>query len=266
MTTKLHRPAAAVEPLPDPPKRTDMQQLDHLAPAYTILRAHFSKREDVLVAGDGYLIESRGSVRDWAGHFVPDCVVAFGVDPKAIRARNGYVISEVGKPPEFVLEIASETTAPRDVTVKREGYAALGVSEYWRFDGSGEGYYPQPVAGDLLVEGSYTPVEITRQSGGETRGYSPSLSLYLCADDGVLRFWDPATGQYLPTLRESKEREARAVAERDAERGERERALAERDRERAERDRERAARIESERRNVELEAEVARLRERLGRS
>ena len=243
MTTKLHRPTAAVEPLPDPPRRTDMQQDDHYVSAGSTLRAHFVERDDVLVAGSGYLIESRGSVRDWSLHFYPDCVVAFGVEPGAIRARNGYVISEVGKPPEFVLEIASETTAARDFTVKRDGYAALGVSEYWRFDGSGEGYYPQPVAGDLLVGGAYTPVEIVRQAGGETRGYSPALSLYLCADAGELRFWDPVTGEYLPTMAELREREIRAVAERN----------------RAE---DRAAQAEG--RAAQAEAELARLRKMLG--
>ena len=30
-------------------------------------------------------------------------VVAFGVIPKAIVGRNGYMVREVGKPPDFVL-------------------------------------------------------------------------------------------------------------------------------------------------------------------
>ena len=52
------------------------------------------------------------------------------------------MISEVGKPPEFVLEIASRTTARRDETVKREGYAKLSVPECWGFDGSGRDTTP----------------------------------------------------------------------------------------------------------------------------
>ena len=204
MTTKLHRPTAVIRPLPDPPEKRDMQQFGHLVPAVSILMAHFDRFGDVLVSGDGYLVDSVAGVSDWGEHYYPDCVVAFGVDPEAIVDRNGYVISEVGKPPDFVLEFASETTAPRDVTVKREGYAALGVSEFWRFDGSGKGYYPQPLAGDLLAGDRYEPVELTEEPDGEMRGYSPALSLHLCADaERGLRFRDPATGDYLRTHREA---------------------------------------------------------------
>ena len=235
MITKLDIAAAAIEPLPDPPEKTDMRQDIHYVPARSTLGAYFGKFDDVLVAGYGYLIVSRGSVEDWGQHFYPDCVVAFGVDPEAIIARNGYVISEVGKPPEFVLEIASRTTAPRDETVKREGYAEMGVPEYWRFDGSGMGFYSRPLSGDRLVGDAYEPIEITEEADGEVRGYSRALSLYLCSDaENRLRFWDPATQKYLPTHLEAME----AMDERDQER---------------------AARIEAE-------AEIARLRDRLRRS
>ncbi len=235
MITKLDIAAAAIEPLPDPPEKTDMRQDIHYVPARSTLGAYFGKFDNVLVAGYGYLIVSRGSVEDWGQHFYPDCVVAFGVDPEAIIARNGYVISEVGKPPEFVLEIASRTTAPRDETVKREGYAELGVSEYWRFDGSRMGLYSRPLSGDRLVGDAYEPIEITEEADGEVRGYSRALSLYLCSDaENRLRFWDPATQKYLPTHLEAME----AMDERDQER---------------------AARIEAE-------AEIARLRDRLRRS
>ena len=232
MTTKLDTGAAAIEALPDPPKKHDMQQLDHCVQAISTLKAHFRRSEDVLVAGNGYLIVSTGSVQDWRHHFYPDCFVAFGVNPKAITTRNGYVISEVGKPPEFVLEIASRTTARRDETVKREGYAALGVPEFWRFDGSGEGYYSRPLSGDRLVGDAYEPIELTEEADGEVSGYSHALSLYLCSDpENRLRFWDPESQEYLTTYEEAIE----------------------------ERNQERAARIEAE-------AEITRLRDRLHHS
>ena len=246
MITKLDTATAVIESLPDPPKKHDMQQTGHCVQAISTLEAHFRKRDDVLVSGNGYLIVSTGSVRDWRQHFYPDCVVAFGVDPKAIVARNGYVISEVGKPPELVLEIASRTTARRDETVKREGYAKLRVPECWGFDGSGEGYYSQPLWGGRLVGDAYEPIELTVEADGEVRGYSPALSLYLCSDDeNRLRFWDPATQEYLPTHDE---------------------AIEERDQAMEDRDQERAARIEAENRAAEAEAEIARLRDRLRRS
>ena len=232
MVTKLNTATAAIESLPDPPKKHDMQQFGHCVQASSTLEAYLSRSGDVLVAGGGYLIVSTGSVQDWRLHFYPDCVVAFGVDPKAIIARNGYVISEVGKPPEFVLEIASRTTAPRDETVKREGYANMEVPEYWGFDGSGQGYYSQRLWGGRLVGDAYEPIELTEEADGEVRGYSRALSLYLCSDaENRLRFWNPETQEYLPTHNEAIE----------------------------ERDRERAARIEAE-------AEIARLRDRLHRS
>ena len=239
MVTKLNTATAAIDSLPDPPRKNDMQQYNHSVQASSTLQAHFRKRDDVLVAGEGYLIVSIGTVQDWGQHFYPDCVVAFGVEPKSITDRNGYVISEVGKPPEFVLEIASRTTARRDETVKREGYAALGVPELWRFDGSGKDLYSQPLAGDRLVGDVYEPIELTVEADGEVRGYSRVLSLYLCSDpENRLRFWDPETQDYLLTLNEALE----------------------------EWERERATRIEAEKRAAEAEAEIARLRDRLHRS
>ena len=240
MITKLDTATAVIETLPDPPENPDMQQTEHLVQAHSTLGAHFGKRDDVLVSGEGYLIVSVASAGDWTHHFYPDCVVAFGVDLKAIVAKNGYVISEVGKPPEFVLEIASETTASRDETAKREGYAEMGVSEYWRFDGSGKGLYSQPLSGDRLVGDAYQPIDLTEESDGEVCGYSRALSLYLCSDvENRLRFWDPATQKYLPTHLEAINRAAEAEEERS---------------------KERSARIEAETRAAEAEAEIARLR------
>ena len=87
-----------------------MQQFNHLVAFDSILRAHFAPRTDVLISGQGYL---RCEAGNDAERLAPDCVVAFGVNPEAIVARNGYVISEVGKPPDFVLEVASRSTMRR---------------------------------------------------------------------------------------------------------------------------------------------------------
>ena len=271
MITKLDTATAVIEPLPDPPEKTDMRQDMHYVPARSTLGAYFDKRDDVLVAGYGYLVLSRASVEDWRQHFYPDCIVAFGVNPKAITDRNGYVISEVGKPPDFVLEIASETTAARDETVKPQGYAKMRVTEYWTFDGSGKGYYSRPLSGYRLVGDAYQPIELTEETDGEVRGYSRALSLYLCVDVEIrLRFWDPATQEYLPTHLEAmegqaRERSARIEAENRAADTEEERAREKSARIEAEeeRDRERSARIEAENRAAEAEAEIARLKDRL---
>jgi hypothetical protein len=192
--------------LPDPPKKMDMKQRTHVLQADAILRQYFAHRPDVLVSGDGYLCYDTRRRANW---LVPDCIVAFGVDPEAVVDRNGYVISEVGKPPEFVLEIASETTGREDYTRKRGIYAGYGVGEYWRFDHTGGQYHDQPIAGDLLVEGVYRPIALNYGPDGVIWGHSPMLGLDLCWENGRLRFYDPSTGEYLRSL-------AEVMAERDA--------------------------------------------------
>ena len=55
----------------------------------------------------------------------PDLLIAFNADPQACQDDNGYVISQQGKPPDFVMEIASRSTGRQDVEAKRPAYAAL---------------------------------------------------------------------------------------------------------------------------------------------
>ena len=135
--------------LPDPPKPSDaMQQLPHISRVYTTLESYFRQQPDVLVGGDGYLCYDAGDIRRAPR---PDCVVAFGVPvpPADIVEANGYTISEIGKSPDFVLEVASQGTGRRDYTVKRDIYAGYGVTEYWRFDHTGGQFHDAALDGDL---------------------------------------------------------------------------------------------------------------------
>lgn len=182
--------------LPDPPREPDMEQWQTTTAFDAMLEAHFADRVDVLISGAGYL---RNDPRDDSEIFAPDCVVAFGVDARAIVSRNGYVIQHAGKPPDFVLEVASESTGPRDYTVKRDGYAGYGVREYWRFDHTGGRFHDAPLAGDVLTGDEYTPIPINRDPDGMLWGHSEVLGLDLCWDDGVLRLRHPLTGAFLPT-------------------------------------------------------------------
>ncbi len=201
--------------LPDPPRLPDaMQQLPYVTTAFTILDDYFRERPDVLVGGEGYLCRD---TRDRSGWVAPDCVVAFGVDSGAILDRNGYVIDEVGKPPDFVLEIASESTGRADYTTKRDIYAGYGVGEYWRFDATGGEHHDTALSGERLIDGVYEPMPLQRERGGVVRGHSPALGLDLHWDDGQLRFFDPAAGAYLPDLTEAKAQRDAAIYERDTE-------------------------------------------------
>lgn len=222
--TKTTRPDGnpyGLTPLPDPPKPPDaMYQRPHIAKMDQVLRAHFGQHSNMLVSGEGYLCDVPGNARSSPN---PDLIVSFDLDvpPGEIESvANGYTISEVGKPPEFVLEVASETTARRDETVKRDTYANFGVAEYWRFDRTGGRYYVTPLAGDTLVNGAYQPIPSQTADDGIIRGYSPALGLELHAADWQtvnrlgwpisdwehrmrdwqLRFWNPVTGEYLPDL------------------------------------------------------------------
>ena len=200
VTGKLDPPVE----LPDPPRAPDMQQYAHIANAALTLMAHFASRPGTLISGEGFLCYDTRSHDGW---LVPDCVVAFDVDPESITDRNGYVISEVGKPPDFVLEVASRRTGQADYTRKRFGYAHYGVREYWRFDHTGGQYHDVPLAGDRLVNDDYEPISLADDRPGKMygmlSGYSDALGLYLCWDAGNLRFYNPETDAFLMTHEET---------------------------------------------------------------
>ena len=127
-------------PLPDPPEREpeDMTSFDHLtingSAHYLLL--HLNNPETTLVAGERHITREPGAPAE--ERMAPDLLVALNADPQAYRDDNGYVISEQGKPPDFVMEIASRSTGRQDVEDKRPAYAALGIPEYWRFDQTGD--------------------------------------------------------------------------------------------------------------------------------
>ena len=135
------------------------------------------------------------------------------------------MVSEVGKPPDLVFEVGSASTGRNDYTTKRETYAEYGIREYWRFDPSGGEYHNAALAGDVLVDGKYEPLEIVVDADGRHWGYSEVLELEFWWDGGELRFRDPVSGEFLRTLNESEdaleesedalasEREARESAE-----------------------------------------------------
>ena len=194
-----------------------MQNPIHLSQPAIIaaLGFHFRGSETTLVLGEVPVAMNVQQTR--AGVRIPDLIIAFDVDVPAIIERNGYAINLVGKPPDFVLEVASPTTGRRDYTEKRRDYERFAVPEYWRFDGTGGDYHDAPLAGDRLVDGRYQPIEVEWPSQDRGRGYSEVLGLYLCWEDGGLRFYDPEANGYLPTYHESTER-----ADREAQRADQE--------------------------------------------
>ena len=199
--------------LPDPPEHPEdmMTNFDHLAKTSIIepLAHYLGNRQTTLITGDRYLC--RTVTRSLAGARYPDLLIAFNVDPEAHHRRNGYIIDEQGKPPDFVLEIASPRTGRVDVEDKPADYAALGIAEYWRFDGTGQ-HHRTRLAGDrLAADGQYRPIAIEEVTDGVLQGYSEVLNLLLRWENGQLRWHDPKTGRHIATFQE--EREARIRAE-----------------------------------------------------
>ena len=182
---------------PEFPPRDDMQNSIYLdAPAHqATLSHHFGMPDTTIILSEapiGRTVSQRQGLR------VPDLLVAFGVEHAGVIYRHGYSVEEQGKPPNFVLEVASVTTGQDVYTRKRDDYAAFGVPEHWRFDTSGGEYHDAPLAGDRLVDGGvYQPIEVVQFGDSSYRGHSAALGLDLCWEDGHLRWYDPASGRYL---------------------------------------------------------------------
>ena len=158
------------------------------------------------MAGEQYLALT--PTRNLAGVRYPDLLVAFGVDPVLHEESNAYVIAEQGKPPDFVLEIASRSTGHID-TGRSGEITPLWVSRSTgRFDETATGqYHGARLAGEQLVDGEYVAIDIVELSDGSLQGYSAVLGLYLRWVDGELVFYDPGTERPIATLAD--EREAR---------------------------------------------------------
>ena len=239
---------------PDPPDRTpdEMTTYDHLnyhGFPY-LLRHHFGDHETTIVDSEHFI--SRVPTKDMTGLRYPDLLIAFDVNPDARFRRNAYVISEQGKPPDFVLEVASRSTGHIDIGAKRVDYAELGILEYWRFDSTGE-YHRSRLAGDRLVDGKYELIEIVEVGEGLLQGFSQGLNLHLRWDDGQLGWFDPETEEHIATFESE-----RARADREWEARVRADTLARQESEA--RRREREARIREQARANALEAELRRLR------
>ena len=161
-----------------------MDQLSEIDEIMGLFRARFTylgERPDVFLNRETFICYDPNNLNVRVS---PDIYLAFGVDARAITPRRIYLPREVGKPPDFALEVASDSAGREDVNRKPGIYAAIGIPEYWRFDPSGGQYHDAPLSGDLLVDGAYRPVELTTEPDGIVKGYSPMLEISLAWDEG----------------------------------------------------------------------------------
>ena len=241
-----------IPPIPEPPEDAMLQEDSHIR-ILSIFKGHFRARPDVLVSGGGgFIYYDR---YDMNAKRAPDVTIAFGVNAARIRARQAYMVWEAGKPPDVAIEIASPSTAARDIGVKREIYAEMGIGEYWRMDPTGGELYGAPLIGERLADGEYIRCPVYRDANGRIASLSETLNLVFYWDGVVFGIHDPVTGEDkldIPEYDQALESERQARLE---ERQESQQAL----------EAERQARLEEQRARESTEEENRRLREELDR-
>ena len=149
-----------------------------------------SAHPKALVAADILVYPEKGNNRN---RIAPDVLVALGL---GTHKRSSYFVWEEGKPPDWVLEVASPGTEAEDRGSKRRKYAEMGVPEYWMFDAKGDVYPPGTprLQGLKLVDGEYRPLK-SRLVDGKRTIRSEVLGLDVRVEDELLRFRDVATGK-----------------------------------------------------------------------
>ncbi len=229
-----------------------------------------------LVAADILMYPERGNKDN---KIAPDVLVALGL---GTHNRSSYFVWAEGKPPDWVLEVASPGTQADDRGVKRCRYAEIGVPEYWMFDPKGDVYPPGTprLQGLELVAGEYRALPPRIAEGGRTIR-SGVLGLDIRVEGELLRFRDPATGRDIPhraevvaaaervkaaaeqakaAAEQAKAAARRAEAQAKREAAQRKAAEAKAEREAARALREASARSSAEARVAQLEAALRRSR------
>ena len=216
--TPAEQLAGSMRDLPALPSRAallalsdrDLPTTDGLAPpdlvfqeqaiSYTLLALRAALRRRPGVYMSGYTLVYDAGPQGEEGRtspvwVVPDVLVAFGVGG---HNRLSYVIWQEGKPPDFVLEVASVSTWRRDREEKPALYESLGVGEYLLYDPVG-GLLEPRLQGHVPRGGRYRRLEVERLPNGEPGLRSEVLGLwaYLRGPGQALRWHDPATGKDL---------------------------------------------------------------------
>ena len=158
-----------------------------------LLLQRYEDRPDVFISGGVYVSYDITNGNRRVG---PDLFIAFDVNSAGIRqGLPNYWIWETGRAPDFVLEVASPSTAENDMGSKRELYRRIGVQEYWRFDPTGGELYGRAIIGERLVNGEYEEYPVERGEDGSKRSYSELLEVVFYWDGGQeFDALDPSTG------------------------------------------------------------------------
>lgn len=249
--------------IPDPPPVEDgFLRNPVIEDIGSILRLRFKPSADsTLIAGRSYILYDANNP---AERIAPDYYVVFGVDVQTIIKQNGYRLWQWRKPPDFVLQVATESSAIDDLTTKRDIYAQIGAREYWRFDPTDGKLYGQPLTGERLANGKYEPYPIHTNAAGDIWARSETLELDFYKRRN--RFWvkDSETGEWLNFLEAEIAAHKAEKAAHEATKLKRKELQAARQAYQAEieaHNRDRQARLQAEAQARELQAEIDRLRQ-----
>lgn len=194
--------------LPDPPEH----DAAHAAAVFNVMvkQALFAEllplpgnSETTLITAGRYVIPHAGA--DTSPIPYPHMMVARDVDVARFEASQAYVISEQGKPPDWVIMLASDSTAEANLGPRATTFESLGVPEYWLLDHRVVLHVPALI-GNRLVNGRYEPIEIETLADGSLQGYSAAL--------GIVLRW---TGEYLDYIGLDSARAEAAEARADSE-------------------------------------------------
>lgn len=171
------------------------------------LEEYFRADPNVYVTGNIFLYLPRDENAGERQSVSPDIFVVRGIKKKE---RRIYDMEVEKKAPDVVIELTSRSTRFEDLGNKRAIYAELGVREYFIFDPLKE-IFPEQLRGFRLQEGAYLPIDAQPLR-------SEVLGLDLVVEEGVLRLYDPESGERLRTHAEAEAaRRAEAEARRQAE-------------------------------------------------
>ncbi len=212
-TAATLRPAAVEYPCSDGKIIAEVpRHVDAIFYAMATLRNWFARHDRMQVGANMFLYYQEG---DNTKRVTPDLFVVKGL--KALPEQS-FKLWEAGRPPTWILEVASPSTEDRDRGEKQALYASIGVKEYWRFHPTGSlkgAQRPKTrLEGGVLGGQGYELLESHRD--GSMR--SEVLGLDVRGDDRagkhhLLRFRDPETGRDLLTFEELED--DRRLAEKD---------------------------------------------------
>lgn len=188
--SEVHYPETDGKPMGETDEHRD-EMVRHIE----LLRHHY-RDQQVYVSGNLLVYYEQGNPKKFV---VPDAMIVKGVDPRKRRIFKTWI---EGKGPDAIIETTSRKTRRKDVDGKPPIYAQIGVKEYFLFDPDQE-YLDPPVQGHRLTGSAYAPIAADKTGAL----VSEELGLRLRAENGLLQFFDLATGERLLTAEERSVRE-----------------------------------------------------------